>query len=350
MARPTTALTHHKTTDTTTRHDWNAAEMRHADAIGLAARATLTVAVATGCVLASPVAAHAKTISELDDAIAGIESSIGTKEQAVSDAQAALSETIKSNYKGNSNRAMLYVLMDSNGLEAMVANEQYAKSVNRKYLRTIENANTAMSELRDAKATLEVLRAEKVAQQEARKNADVYHYCQWGEPYSDIRYFCGTIGSAGCGLCAYTSAINILKGTDYSPDTMLAIRGDWVGTEEYVDSTVGSPNGLNHADWTKDRFDVTMESLPAQVGTARDVLSDNEAVIIICSGGTVFHDKAGSWRWSGGHYVIAYRCDGNGFYVHDSSYQGDNGTAVYYTDGEMQGMLTAAGQMTVLHN
>lgn len=324
--------------------------MRHDKTTRAGLATVIAFATTVGGLVGSPTVSYAKTIAELDDSIAGIESTIHEKERAVADAQGTLSETIKTAYKSNNDDTFLTVIMDSDGLETMVSNEQYAKSINRKYIKSIETAHNAVQELNDAKASLEALRAEKVAQQEARKNADVYHYCQWGEPYSNIRYFCGTVGSAGCGLCAYTSAINILKGTDYRPDTMLSVRGDWAGTEEYVDSRVGSPNGLNHADWTKEQFDVTMESRDANTATARETLMENEAVIIICAGGTVFHDKAGVWRWSGGHYVLAYRCDDNGFYVHDSSYQGDNGSAVFYSDAEMQNMLNVAGQMVVLHN
>lgn len=321
---------------------------------GLLRRGMLVIAVATGMVgglTGFPTISYAKTIAELDESIASIEASLATKEQLVNSTQAELSDNIKTAYKTNNmGSSTLVALMDSNGIEQMLSNEQYARSINRKYIESINNATTAVAELADAKETLEGLRAEKVAQQEARKNADTMHFCQWGQYYSDIRYFCGTIGSAGCGLCAYTSAVNILKGTDYTPDSMLSLRGDWAGTEEYITSTVGSPDGKNHADWTYDTFGIHMEQLDANTAVARQVLEDNECALIICSGGTVFHDKAGVWRWSGGHYVLAYRCDDNGFYVHDSSYQGDNGTAVYYTDAEIAPMLRTAEQMIMLHN
>lgn len=315
---------------------------------------SLTTAIATtmvGGLLGLPTVSYAKTVSELDEAIASIEANLVAKEQAVTETQAELSNTIKATYKSNQGgNPTLTALIDANGLESMVSNEQYARSINKKYVNAINSATAARDELSEAKATLEALRAEKIAQQEARKHADSMHFCQWGEYYSDIRYFCGTIGSAGCGLCAYTSAVNILKGTNYTPDTMLSLRGDWAGTEEYIDSKVGSPNGQNHADWTESTFDIHMETLNANTTLARQVLEDNEATIIICSGHTVFHDKAGVWRWSGGHYVLAYRCDEGGFYVHDSSYKGDNGSGVYYTDAEMQNMLDVAGQMIMLHN
>lgn len=317
-------------------------------------RGMLGMAVVTsmvGGLVSLPTISYAKTINELDESIASIEASLAAKEQMVAETQGELSDNIKTAYKtNNGSHPTLVALMDSDGFESMVSNEQYARSINRKYVESINNATNAVNELADAKATLEMLREEKIAQQEARKNADTMHFCQWGQYYSNIRYFCGTIGSAGCGLCAYTSAVNILKGTNYTPDSMLSLRGDWAGTEEFITSTVGSPNGLNHADWTYDTFGIHVEMLDATTSVARQALEDNECALIICSGGTVFHDKAGVWRWSGGHYVVAYRCDGGGFYVHDSSYQGDNGSAVYYTDADMQNMLNVAGQMVMLHN
>ena len=312
--------------------------------------ATITTTM-VGSLLGFPAISYAKTISELDESIANIEASLATKEQAVADTQAELSDTIKTNYKSSQvGNPTLNALLDADGVESMVSNEQYARSINRKYVTAINNATIALDELANAKATLEGLRAEKVAQQDARKHADSMHFCQWGEAYSNIRYFCGTIGNAGCGLCAYTSAVNILKGTNYTPDTMLALRGDWAGTEEYIDSRVGSVDGQNHADWTESTFDIHMETLDATTSAARQALEDGESAILICSAQKVFHDKAGIWRWSGGHYILTYRCDDHGFYVHDSSYKDDNGSAVYYTDAEMQQMMNVAGQMVLLHN
>lgn len=297
-----------------------------------------------------PSVAQAQTIGELDEQIASIEATLGARERAVEEAQRALSENIRASYKSNSDGGLLSILFDSDGLEAMMSNEQYASSINRKHMRAIAAARHAVDELNGAKETLRRLRDERADREEARRKADTYHYCQWGQYYSDLRYYCGTIGSAGCGLCSYTSAINILKGTDYWPDTMLAERGDWAGTEQSVNAYVGSPNGMTHAEWTKDRFDVEMETVASGTGVARELLGDGESVLIVCSHGTVFHDKAGVWRWSSGHYVIIYRCDDGGFYVHDSSYQGDNGTAVYYTDAEMANMMGQTGEMVWMHN
>lgn len=289
----------------------------------------------------APNTAHGQTIKELDDAIATVEESIKGKEDTVSQAQERLTATIRDAYKNGDldPNSEIELVMSADNLSELITNAEYLESISDKYVASISSAQEALNSLTDAKDTLVELRELREAQIKARENADTMHFCQWGESWSDVRYYCGTIGNAGCGLCSYTVAINILKGTDYTPDTMLPVCGDWQGLIHYPKDTTGTPDGTSHAEWTKSYFDVDMESIGNSVSEIRDALSDGESVVIALARGYSFKSKSGAWRYTGGHYVCIYRCDDKGFYVQDSALKGDDGTAVYYTDADMKTML-----------
>lgn len=302
-------------------------------------------------IAASPTPAAAQTIKEIDASIAEVEATIREQEEVVSGAQAILSEAVKEAYKSGdlASGSEMELILNADTLDDLISNSQYVEAMNGKYASTIDSAREALAELAEARDALVELRAEKEAQIKSRERADSMHFCQWGEDYSDIRYYAGTIGSAGCGLCAYTVAMNILKGTDYTPETILPERGDWQGMDHYPDDCTGTPDGSTHAQWTKTAFDVEMEALDNSVSALREALSDNESVVTVMARGQVFKNKQGTWRYTGGHYVCIYRCDDKGFYVQDSSYKGDEGTAVYYTDDEITGMLNS-GTLVWYHN
>lgn len=291
-----------------------------------------------------PSVAMGQTVSELNEAIGKIEGTIQAREAVVSEAQENLSNTIRDAYKNGDldPNSELDILMSSDDLSEMIASSQYLESINNKYVASIESAKDALDELSDARDTMKELKKIREAQIKSRERADSMHFRQWGTYYSDIRYYCGTIGTAGCGLCAYTVAINILKGTDYTPETMLPVCGDWQGLVHCPDMTVGTPDGSTHAEWTKSYFDVDMEVIDGSVSSLRKALSDDESVIIALARGYAFKYKSGQWRYTGGHYVCIYRCDEGGFYVQDSSGSTDeDGTAVYYTDSEMSNMISS---------
>lgn len=300
----------------------------------------IALSVAMSGILA-PSTAFGQTIGELNDAIKTVEVTIRDREAVVTAAQDSLSSTIRDAYKNGDlePNSEIEIVMNSDDLADIIAGAQYLESINNKYIDSINSAQTALDSLTEAKETLVELKEMKQQQQKARENADSIHFRQWGEYYSDIRYYAGTIGTAGCGLCAYTVAINILKGTDYTPDTMLPVCGDWQGLIHYPDDTTGTPDGTTHAEWTKSYFDVDMRTIDNSISALRSSLSDNESVIIALARGYSFKNKSGDWRYTGGHYVCIYRCDDKGFYVQDSALQGDEGIAVYYTDAEMATML-----------
>lgn len=317
-------------------------------------RATaVAAALALGQVLAwaTPTAAHAQTIAEIDESISRIEQTIGEKEQAVSDAQGSLSDVIRDAYKSGELGASpeVALLIQSDTLDDLIEGAQYATTISDRYVAMIDAAKATLDELEEARDSLTELRAVREAQIRARERADSMHFCQWGESYSDIRYYCGTIGSAGCGLCAYTVAINILKGTDYTPETMLATCGDWAGLVHNLESRKGTPDGSTHAEWTKSYFDVDMTRIGNSVSELRDALSDGESVVIALARGASYKNKSGSWRYTRGHYVCIYRCDDEGFYVQDSAQKANEGAAVYYRDSEM-GTMLRTGTFTRLSN
>lgn len=304
-------------------------------------------------VLVAPRTAHAETIAELSARIEEIEGQMREREEVVDATKASLVETVREAYKtgDRSPQSALSFILASGDMDALLSKTQYADAMSRKYIHEIDAAREARAELEGMRDELESMRKELEARRDSMANADDgrYHYCQWGESYSDIRYYCGTIGSAGCGLCCYTSVVNILNGTSYDIPTMLSTRGDWRGEEGLLDSYAGTHGGMTHHDWTLDHFGIESEPIPATVGAARAALEGGESCLILCTKGKVFHDKAGAWRWSNGHFVCLYRCDDNGFYVHDPSYQGDNGTAVFYSDAEASAMFANANNLVKYH-
>lgn len=315
--------------------------------------ATAVLASALALPLIAPRRAEGETLAELSDRIADIENQMREREEVVESTKASLMDTVREAYKtgDRSPQSALSFILASGDMDALLSKTQYADAMSRKYVHEIAVARDARAELEGTRDELDALRKELEARRDSMANADdgKFHYCQWGEPYSSIRYYCGTIGSAGCGLCCYTSVVNILNGTSYDIPTMLATRGDWMGEEGLLDGYAGTPGGMTHHDWTLDHFGIESERIPPTVEDARAALEGGESCLILCTKGTVFHDKAGAWRWSSGHFVCVYRCDDNGFYVHDPSYQGDNGTAVFYSDAEAAEMFYNANNLVRYH-
>ena len=297
--------------------------------IGAAIAATLIASPLT--LAAAPVPARAQTLKEIDASIAELEKTIREHEGVVSGAQEILAEAVRDAYKsGNlASGSEMELILNADTLDDLISNSQYVEAMNGKYAAAIGEARDALVELRDAKDALVALRAEKEAQVKSIERADSMHFCQWGEGYSDIR------------LCAFTVAMNILLGTDYTPETILPERGDWQGMDHYPDDRTGTPDGSTHAEWVKAQFGVDMESVDNSIPALREALSDGKSVLTVMARGQSFKNKQGDWRYTGGHYVCIYRCDETGFFVQDSSYKGADGTAVHYTDSEMSGMLNS---------
>lgn len=292
-----------------------------------------------------PSVSYALTLDEVTEELARAEDSVDACEQAVTDAQAALAMSMRESYKsGDADAGKVWeLILDSDSMEALITATEYVTSLSRKQGQVIDDAKHALWELTGERERLASLQSEEQGRIAAQENRDSgkYHFCQWGESWSGLPYWGGgSIGADGCGLCSYTTMVNLLTGSDYDPAGMLALRGDWAGQEEKVDWTNGTPDGTTHAEWTKRTFDIDLTQIEVSVASCRQALNESETVLIVGPEGTTMHDRYGNTRWTNGHYVCVYRCDDSGFYMHDSAYSGDAGTAVYYTDAEFADIIS----------
>lgn len=304
------------------------------------------IASALSMSLAMPQAAAALTAEEIEQEIADAEAQVDARAEDASRKQDALSSTMRAIYKSGAtgvSAAWGVFLAPGVTIERLVSLSQYASSLASSQAHAVDEARAAVASLAEERDGLVALREELQARVEAKENRDSgeYHFFQRDARWSLLPYWggYGTVGADGCGLCSYTTMVNLLCGTSYTPDEMLRLRGDWAGLEENLDYVNGTPDGSTHAEWTKAHFDIDQTTLPVTVRAAREALQDDETILIVGPVDVDLHDRYGSWRHSGGHYMCVYRCDDGGFYLHDSAYEGEAGTAVYYTDAEFEAML-----------
>ena len=176
------------------------------------------------------------------------------------------------------------------------------------------------------------------------KNVDapLLQFAQCGEPWSDLPYWGDNIAMNGCGLCAYTTMIDILVGTSYTPEDMLYIRGDWEGMDGWVNDNTGSGEETHH-DWTLATFGVDSWNIEVNIDSLREAVSRGDSVAMLCAGNTeeyIFRGTAGDEHQYDGHFILVwdYDADGN-FHVHDSAVSHGYGCDVVYTPEEMQEMI-----------
>ena len=321
----------------------------HADLSGKRIASTMLAAIMIAsplCQVAFPSVASAQvtpSLKDLNASIAEVEATIEEQEKIVAKSQVVLSGAVRDAYKSGdlASGSEMELILNADTLDDLISNSQYVEAMNGKYASAIGEARDALAELEEAKASLVDLRAEKEAAIKSIERADAMNFQQWGQYYSDIRYYASTIGSAGCGLCAFTVAMNILLGTDYTPETILPERGDWQGMDHYPDDRTGTPDGSTHAEWAKTAFGVDMERIDNSLPAIRKALVDEGGVVVVLARGQSFKDKNSGWRYTNGHYVCIYRCDDGGFYVQDSAgTTPEDGRAVYYADDEMGTMLS----------
>lgn len=184
---------------------------------------------------------------------------------------------------------------------------------------------------------------------------DEIHFWQVNSEWGTLPYWGGTISSSGCGLCSYTTIINMLKGEKYTPATMLEKRGDWVGMEGFPDSSAGTLDGSTHAEWTQKTFGITVDGLDDSINNdgVKNYLKNGKSVLMICSAGTdIYRNSRGETRSSKGHFVVIYRYDeaSKEFFVQDSAFNDDDaGKAVHYTEDQMQYLLSNTYHMVGYH-
>ena len=171
------------------------------------------------------------------------------------------------------------------------------------------------------------------------ENADNLQFSQTGEYWKILGYWNSNVGYTGCGLCSYTTAIDIVTASNYTPLDMLSLRGDWAGMDNYIDDTTGLDD-RTHGEFTYDMFKVSSRHVDLNTAALAEALQDNSAAVI-CTGGDVFYDVYGNNYYYDGHFVCAYRYDADTgiFHVHDSAIEHELGTDVHYTWEQMDDML-----------
>lgn len=312
----------------------------------------------------------AKTVKELEtemlDAnreVASIESELETVENDCDALEKEASKIVREQYLASSsdtNNVCVAILNgDFQQLGSLfVYNQKVCDEVKTK-LDTLEKMKNDINEkikvAKDKKVKAEKAFEEKKKQEEAKAKWDEIHFAQASNPWGTLPYWGGTVGNSGCGLCAYTVMVDMLKGQKYTPSDMLSMRGDWRGEEEFPESRTGTLDNTTHAEWTKQKFDIVVrDDNDKSINHMKEYLSDGEGVLMLCSNGSnIFKNNQGATRSSDGHYIIVYKYDENTkqFYVQDSSW-GDNtlGKKVSYSESEMEFLLSHTQEMTSYHN
>lgn len=312
--------------------------------------AAMSMAIVAGTVLAScPSIASAATIKELNAKYDEL-TEVSKEKQAEYEKEAdELEALMVSSYK-EGDPSILDIITQSQSLDDLISRATYSNSMQQKKAQKVEDVKKAKEAADQAAADAKSVLERKKAQRLSLENADKIHFAQWtGGDWAKRSYWGGTVSTHGCGLCAYTVAIDILTGAGLDPSQMLDKRGDWAGCEYYVDGTAaaytGTKDGTSHAEWTKKNFDVTMtdisgSTLDEKFANMDNALKNDEACVIVCSAGNyIFKSNDGSRRSSDGHYICVYRADDNGYYVQDSTYEGDKGTKVCYSHDDMAKVL-----------
>ena len=296
-----------------------------------------------------PVAAYATTSAEIqtqiDDLTEEIVSAEAKRDAAYDDFGYAATEL----YKMDSSGAIVLSLVSADNVPNLLASIAYLTAVSLDCVDTADKAQATADELGAKKSELGELLVEQKAREEAWARADEIHFPQGGGmPWSNLSYWGANVAYAGCGLCAYTSVVDILTGASYTPTEMLDIRGDWVGMESSVSDASGTPDGSSHHDFTLGKFGIeSYESGIRDSEAFADELSKPERVAIVCARGTVFHNKDGSYRYTDGHYVCVYKLDDEGFHVQDPAVQDAN---IVYTYDEMQRLLNGTSSVVFYAN
>ena len=292
--------------------------------------------------------AIAQTISEVESDISDMQERTRRCSEDLQRARDELAAMIRSEYKEDEaaclpGKFLPQMMTGTQDGDDIVTQQRYAEAIKASKAKTLMELVENVSRLEEESRKLDKAKEELLSLRltPEQMDSEEYHYCQWNGSYSGLPYFggAGTIADSGCGLCSYTSMVNILKGTHYQPDEMLEVRGDWYGCEEILDQTTGTPNGMSYRDWTKDYFGIEMTEIDDTAQAVRDALEEGNTCVIVGTYGSGFLDNQGNSRYSPPHYICAYRCDDRGIYVHDSALTDETGTAVFYTDAQLDAIV-----------
>ena len=308
--------------------------------------------IAGASLLAAPQQASAMTLADIDAKLEELSAQLNEKEQALADAQAALSSHLTDDYKGEGSMDLVQIVMMSDGLSSFIENMQYNDAITNSYQNAVKSAEEARDEVEATKQEYEELQQRKIDQRKSLSEMGETWYFQ-GD-YSDV-YWGGTIATHGCGLCARTFIISSLTGQDLTVQDVLYDNGDWLGMDKSCTDHSGT-GSLSHAEWMKQRYDILMSDVSDKCRTTdglREVLDVEEGMVMIVSrGSNLYHNKSRtSTRGTNGHYVVIYAAaDDGGFYVHDSSFPNGEGGGVYYTEDEMQNLLNHTSVSVLFQN
>lgn len=301
--------------------------------------------------LLAPPSAQAKTIHDYDEEISAQQAVVDEKDVAYDDALRKLTDMTKWCYKNTSIENIVQSVISGTSMKDAVDSVEYASRVYEQYASEADETRAAKEEAEAARDELVSLRNERIARSKSLENATKVQFPQGGgNEWSGLRYWGGNVGSSGCGLCAYTVAIDVLTGADYNPAQMLDIRGDWVGMDGYPDDSTGTKDGSSHHDWTLAKWDIETWNIDNTTSALAEALDNNESVAIVCSHGNSFKNKSGVWRSTDGHFICVVGHDESGFHVSDSAYSHDEGTDVVYNDADMSRMLSGANLVTIYAN
>ena len=172
-------------------------------------------------------------------------------------------------------------------------------------------------------------------------NASYMQFAQSGEPWSDLGYWGDNVALNGCGLCCYTTIVDILTDSSYTPETMLSIRGDWQGMDNYVEDNTGLINGMTHGQFTFDTFGINSFEVDCSIGSLALQVSRGDTVAMVCAGGDdIFVDAYGGIYSYPGHFICVWTKNADGTYlVHDSAVSHGRGCNVTYSAEQMETLI-----------
>lgn len=171
------------------------------------------------------------------------------------------------------------------------------------------------------------------------KQAENVFFSQEDPRWAGLPYYFDDIGGSGCGLCAFTAAVNLLTGRNLSPLDVYRARQE-CGLDQRSDISGVCARDAHEAlnDLNRRLFGVESEFLEdASIEGFRRALAGGDAVIWCSS-----RDTGEPWIWSDGskqewqhpkgHLVAVWKCEGGCFFLKDSSGPCCKGNNVCYTE------------------
>lgn len=315
----------------------------------LAACAVLAAAIGIGWGLSALLhdAAYASNVSELDDQIVAKQIEADEMKGKLEGTEARINELTVAMYRYADPSAVLDTLFASRDIKDFLVNLDYFNRIHAEMTSSVASLREQTAALEGAQRELEMLREEKAIRVKSASEAFYDHYAQGDGRWGNLEYWGGTLSWTGCGLCAYTSAIDILTGQSLEPPAMLEMRGDWMGMDHYPDHTIGTPDGSTHAELTKRLFD--LDCYNCDGGDLLDEISDPNAVAVVLVRGQL-KQNGGGWWWTAGHYVCAYDYSDGVLHVQDPAGLDWQGQDVQYSGSEIDTFVNEISSVVVYRN